>query len=357
MSDSLQFVIAALSAMFLNIILIPFLIKLAHKYKWYDDVNGRKIHSGKIPRIGGVGIAASFFVISIIFFGIISFIPGSGEMFSFSFITGYWAFFLGAVLVNIIGLLDDFTNLRPLYKLFSQIIIAIVIILTGHYFKNFYIPFFNITLTNLSLGKFITLVWIVGITNAVNLIDGMDGLSSGTMGIAAFFIGLTAFVTGNINQAIVVFILFGSLAGFLIYNFPPAKLFMGDSGSLFIGFVLAVLPLYSLTGSITPYTLILSISFLFIPTIDTLAAIIRRKIKKVPFHSPDKEHLHHKLLALGFSTKQVLFTAYVITLILSLFSFLFALTGNKNFITVLLFLWVIFTILLAFISRKVKELK
>ncbi len=354
MSYSLQFVIAASSAMALNAVIIPLLIKLAVKFGWYDNENERKIHTGNIPRIGGVGIAVSFFTVILLFFLVKSFIcKDTGIM--RTFLHGYWAFFAGAAAINIIGLLDDFTDLRPLYKLFGQMIMALFIILSGYYFKSFYLPFFNVTVTNVLLGKLVTFIWIVGVTNAVNLIDGLDGLSSGTTGIAAFFIGLAAFATGNVNQAILVFILFGSVMGFLLYNFPPAKLFMGDSGSLFIGFVLSVLPLYALKGTITPYTLILSISFLFIPILDTLAAIIRRKIKGVPFHSPDREHLHHKLLSLGFSNRRVLLIVYSVTFVLSLAAYLFTLTGNRGYISVLMVLWVLFTGLYILLAVKVKN--
>ncbi len=352
MSYSLQFVIASSAAMVLNAVIIPLLIKLAVRYGWYDDEkNERKIHTGKVPRIGGAGIAISFFTIVFLFFGAKSILNKDMHIFN-ALVNGYWVFFLGAVVVNILGLLDDFTNLRPLYKLFGQMAMALFVIVSGYSFKSFYIPFFNVTLHSASAGAVVTFIWIVGITNAVNLIDGMDGLSSGVTGIAAFFIGLSAFATGNMNQAILVFILFGSIAGFLLYNFPPAKLFMGDSGSLFIGFILAILPLYTLKGEITPFSLILSISFLFIPIIDTFAAIIRRKIKGVPFHSPDKEHLHHKLLLLGFSTKQVLILTYGITFVLSLLAYMFSLTHSLFLITVLLSLWVLLSLLFIILSIK-----
>lgn len=354
MSYSLQFVIAASSAMVLNAVIIPLLIKLAVRYDWYDNENERKIHTGSIPRIGGLGISVSFFAVILLFFSAKSLLFGNTSLLH-SLLNGYWAFFLGAAVINMIGLLDDFTDLRPLYKLFAQIAIALFIIFSGYYFKSFYIPFFDITLNSILIGKIITFIWIVGVTNAVNLIDGLDGLSGGTTGIAAFFIGLSAYATGNVNQAVLVFILFGSIAGFLLYNFPPAKLFMGDSGSLFIGFVLSVLPLYALKGTITPYTLILSISFLFVPILDTLAAIIRRKIKGVPFHSPDREHLHHKLLDLGFTTRKVLVIVYSVTFILSLTAYLFSLTGYKGYIIVLILLWALFTVLFFILAVALKK--
>ncbi len=355
MSFSLQYVFAATSAMVLNALIIPFLIRLAHRHRWYDNVNGRKIHVGDIPRIGGIGITVSFFLVIVLFFLIKDLLIGNNSEFT-EFMTSSGVFLSGAVAVSIIGLLDDFKNLRPLYKLFSQIFISLIVIFTGHYFKSFYIPFADVTVTSPLLGQIVTFLWIVGITNAVNLIDGMDGLSSGITGITAFFMGMTAVAAGNTDQAAVVFILFGSLSGFLIYNFPPAKLFMGDSGSLFIGFVLAVLPLYTFGNTISPYSLILSISFMFIPIADTFAAIIRRKIKGVPFHTPDKEHLHHKLLALGLSTKQVLLIVYSVTFILSAVSYIFSLTGNTGYISLLIILWVISLILFFILARKVKKL-
>jgi len=357
MSFTLQFVAASLVAMFINIATIPYLISLAERYEWYDIIDDRKIHSGKIPRIGGIGIFLSFFVTILLFFtGQLFFLKNLSGYIN-AFLNGFWALFIGAIAISIVGLLDDFKNLRPLYKLLVQIILAVFIISTDHYFKSIYIPFADITVTNALLGKAITFVWIIGIANGVNLIDGMDGLSSGVTGIAAFFMGLTAFASGNFNQAVIVFILFGSLSGFLIYNFPPAKLFMGDSGSLFIGFVLAVLPLYSLIRDITPYTLILSISFLFVPIIDTLAAIVRRKIKGVPFHSPDKEHIHHKLLRIGLSAKQILAIAYSVTFILSLTSYIFSITGNPRIIELLVVLWAVFIALFVLLSAKIRKLE
>lgn len=346
MSFSIQFVIAASAAMIINAAVIPFLIKLAQKHGWYDSEDSRKIHRGKIPRIGGIGIALSFFTAVLVVF----FARGA----VLEVLKNYWALFLGAAVINVIGLLDDFTDLRPLYKLFAQIAVAVFTIASGHYFKSFYIPFAGTTITIPVIGQIVTFFWIVGITNAINLIDGMDGLSSGTAGIAAFFIGLSAFAAGNVNQTILVFILFGSLSGFFLFNFPPARLFMGDSGSLFTGFLLSALPFYSIRDSLGPYTLILSISFLFVPITDTIAAIIRRRIKGVPFHSPDREHLHHKLLALGLSQKQVLAVVYSATFVLSFTAYLFILTRNTVFITILIALWAVFAFLFFLLSRAVK---
>ena len=353
MSFSVQFVIASAAAMLLNAAVVPVLVKLAVKHEWYDMENNRKIHQGKIPRIGGIGIVLSFFTVIFLFFLLKSIVYKDFSVI-FSVLKNYWTLLIGAAVINIIGLLDDFTDLRPLYKLWVQMAIALFIIICGYFFKSFHIPFFNTTFSIPAVGIVVTFFWIVGITNAVNLIDGMDGLSSGVAGIAAFFMGLSAFASGNVNQAILVFVLFGSLAGFLIYNFPPARLFMGDSGSLFIGFVLAVLPIYSLPKHLSPYMLILAVSFLFIPILDTIAAIIRRRIKGVPFHTPDREHLHHKLLALGLSQKQVLAVIYSVTLLISFTAYMFVLTGKEFIIILLIAQWVVFSFLFYLLSRAAK---
>ena len=183
----------------------------------------------------------------------------------------------------------------------------------------------------------------------------MDGLSSGTTGIILFFMGLTAVYSGDYSQALFIFILFGSVLGFIFFNFPPAKLFMGDSGSLFLGFFLACMPLYSSYNNTSGFALLISVSFLFIPIVDTIAAIIRRKRKGIPFYSPDKHHLHHRLLKLGLSAKQILLIVYSATLILSLCAYLFIKTENMIIFYGTLGLWIIIIILFILLSYKTKD--
>lgn len=347
------YILATVFTTIINVILIVFLLKLAHKFQWYDDIDHRKIHEGEIPRIGGIGISVSFFlaVFTMPFFLRLF----SNETIIYKPDVLLWSLLCGAVIINFIGILDDFTNLRPLYKLVGQVAAALIIIFSGNFFRSFYIPFVDITLESNFLGQIITLFWIVGITNAINLIDGMDGFSSSITAVISLLMGITALVSGNYAQALILFILFGSISGFFLFNFPPAKIFMGDSGSLFIGFLLACIPLYSTNKEFSSYALILGVSFLIIPILDTFAAIIRRKIRGVPFHTPDMDHLHHKLLAMNFSKRLIILITGILTLLTSCAALAFVIYRSTLFIYLQLFLWLLLTILFIFLSDKIKN--
>ncbi len=349
----IPFILAAVFSLALNSLVTFLLLKLAHKFKWYDIVDNRKIHKGEIPRIGGVGIAISFLLPVLITYLVYYFYPNN---FTYSKdILLFWSLFLGALIISIIGIFDDFKNIRPLYKLIGQFAAAVVIIFSGHFFTSFYIPFFNIRIESIFIGQIVTLIWIIGVTNAVNLIDGMDGFSGTITGIISLIMGISSLIIGNYEQALILFILFGSITGFLIYNFPPAKIFMGDSGSLFIGFILACMPLYTFNNDYSSYTLILGISLLIIPIFDTFAAIIRRKIRRVPFQSPDMDHLHHKLLAMGLSEKPIILLVSSVTLLSSGSALLFIIYKTNIYIYLQLLIWLIIAVLFLIISIKRKK--
>lgn len=318
---------------------IPVLIKLSEKYNWFDAIDDRKIHTGEISRLAGVVVFYSMIIALII--GLILVQKYSNIM---TISTTRLISFLGAFfLVHTIGLIDDFKNIRPRYKFLVQIIAALIIIIPDKSFSLLHIPFINVTMNIGPFGYILTLIWIIGACNAVNLIDGMDGLSGGITAIAALFLSIIAIIMGNYITAIIAFALFGSLIGFLVFNFPPAKIFMGDSGSLFLGFTLASLPLLEINTQ-TDMTLIISISLLFIPVIDTLTSMLRRiKRGQSPFH-PDREHLHHKLMDRNFSTKQILFTIYSVSIIICLPIALWAITGKTVFINLTIIIWVILII-------------
>lgn len=349
----LPYFLAAVTSIMLNSIITPFLIKLAHRYSWYDEINHRTIHKGEIPRIGGIGIVVSFFI-TIGFYVFFNRLHFSSTKYFQSLFT-FWPVLIGALTIHLLGLLDDFTNLRARYKLVIQLLAAALVVFSGKYFISFYIPVLGYPVDLGFLSKVFTIFWIMGITNAINLIDGLDGLSGGTTAIIVFFMGLYSIYLGDYIQALLLFILFGSISGFIIFNFPPAKLFMGDSGSLFLGFILACMPLYSSNNDTHGFTLILSISFLLIPILDTISAIIRRKRRGIPFHSPDKEHLHHKLLKLGLSTKQILAILYFATLVLSTAAFLFIVTGIIIIFYANILLWIVIILLFIKLTYTVKN--
>jgi UDP-GlcNAc:undecaprenyl-phosphate GlcNAc-1-phosphate transferase len=294
-------VFSGLSAFALQIILLPLIIKLSHKNRWYDPLDPRKIHCENIPRTGGVGIFISFFIPTILCILLGYVLPVKNLAFVI----------IGMGILFLTGILDDFENLRARYKFALQIAAAVIVVAAGFRFSSFPLPF-GVTISNPIVTYGITLFWIVGVTNALNLIDGMDGLAGGISCIAALFWGILSLAAGYAISAFFAFTLAGAALGFLVFNKPPAKIFMGDSGSLILGFSLALLPLIENGEENPTKELLIAITLLIIPIFDTLAAIFRRiRLKKSIAH-PDRDHLHHKFLKIGFSPKKILVLVYTI---------------------------------------------
>lgn len=297
---------AGLIACILDILAIPVILLIARKRGWFDEVNERKIHTGKIPRLGGIGIFWSFFV-TLVFVALFS--KGSLKD-----ALDYWPVILAMLLVHLVGLVDDFRDLKARLKFLVHVAAAIVVVVAGYRFRTIFIPW----LGAVELGWFsypLTMVWIVGVINALNMIDGMDGLSGGISIIGAFALGLVLLETGRGTPSVAAIALVGSLAGYLFYNFPPARIFMGDSGSTFLGFALAVFPLLDRSGGGGMWFWD-GITVLLLPIFDVFAAMIRRARKGVPMMSPDRWHFHHKLLRLGLGTRSVLAVAYAVCMAL-----------------------------------------
>ncbi len=298
-------------AFLLNVIFTPLLIAYSHKKGWYDRLDERKIHNGNIPRTGGVGIFISF----LLSFLLVSLFSGKGDGERLATEPEFLAAGAGCLLMFATGLLDDFRNLRARYKLIAQILAALIATAGGLSFGPFLTPF-GFTIDVPAFSFIITLLWIVGVTNAVNLIDGMDGLAGGVSGIAAgfwIFISLATPKGGGV-YSILPAALLGAVLGFLVYNKPQAKIFMGDTGSLVLGYVLSLFPLFRVEGSSSTRWLLVGITLLIIPIFDTLAAILRRIREKRSVGDPDRAHLHHKLLNLGWSAPKVLGLVYLISL-------------------------------------------
>jgi UDP-GlcNAc:undecaprenyl-phosphate GlcNAc-1-phosphate transferase len=292
------FAIAGLCSAALQIIFLPVIIKISCKNQWFDLPNSRKIHTENIPRTGGIGIFITLVLTSFIFILLNRISTEKNLIFVI----------IGISILFLTGILDDFENLRARYKLVLQIIAALIVIAAGFHFPPLPLPLL-FPLQNRIIICGITLFWIVGVTNALNLIDGMDGLASGVTCIAALFWGIISLHTGQIRTAVFAFILAGVGAGFLVFNKPPAKIFMGDSGSLILGYSLAMLPLLE-KGTNPPKELLISITILVIPIFDTIAAIFRRIRLKRPIADPDMDHIHHKLIKLNLETSKILLILY-----------------------------------------------
>ena len=287
---------------FFSVILITPLVKtLAIKIGATDKPNHRKVHNKLMPRLGGLAIFFGFLV------GFAFLMPENPYVVPI---------FIGSCLIIVIGFLDDLLELSAKWKLFVQIIAAMVVIQGGIHVEFINLPFDG----RLELGWFgipLTLLWIVGVTNAINLIDGLDGLAGGVSSIVLLTITGIAFMMGNLFVVAIGVILLGSTLGFLVYNFHPAKIFMGDTGALFLGFMIAVVSLLGFKN-VTLFSLLIPVIILGVPISDTLFAIIRRFINKSPLTEPDKSHLHHCLLKLGFSHRQTVLIIYAMSLMFGL---------------------------------------
>jgi UDP-GlcNAc:undecaprenyl-phosphate GlcNAc-1-phosphate transferase len=329
--------IAAVFALGLNLVVIPTILRMAHRFKWYDLPNHRKIHTGLIPRLGGPGMYVSFLCAAVLT-PILVILISRGTV-TVGYDLRFVSLFLGISLIQLIGLIDDFRPIKAVLKFFLQLLAAIIVTAGGFLIRSLTLPY----LGSLSLGLFaypITVLWLVGISNAVNLIDGMDGLAGGISAFAALSMGIIALIQGAAVTSVLCFALFGAILGFLAFNFPPAKIFMGDSGSLFLGFCLAVFPLVGGISKVSAFgTLLVPVTLLTIPILDISTSVIRRLRNKVSIIHPDKEHIHHKLLNMGLNQRQILWVFYGFSLYLSVVAITSVILPREVNVYLILVVW------------------
>ena len=317
--------IAFLLGLVTAFVVTPFSMRIAKKYGAIDVPNDRRVNKKPMPRLGGIAVIAGFFV-STIYLLISMSIEGKLVLFEEDML---WlklvGFFVGIIILGITCFIDDTKGIHSLTKLIVQIVAALIVVACGIRIENFEIPFLNGQAElNIVLSYIITVCWIVGVTNAINLIDGLDGLSSGISLISCISLLIIFTLNGSPLIAIVLITaLGGAISGFLPYNFNPAKTFIGDTGSNFLGFSLAVISILGVAKTYTALVLIAPIIVLALPLFDTLFAIFRRikngKSLKAVFKA-DKGHLHHRLMQKGYTQKQAVFILYGITATFGMFA-------------------------------------
>ncbi|UOQ45686.1 undecaprenyl/decaprenyl-phosphate alpha-N-acetylglucosaminyl 1-phosphate transferase [Halobacillus salinarum] len=312
---------ALLICFILSVIITPIVKKLAIKIGATDKPDARKVHKVLMPRLGGLAIFISFFV------GFIFFFPESKYALPI---------IIGAGIIILTGVLDDLIELSPKLKLGGQLLAALVVVLGGVQVDFINLPFGG-TIEFGLLSIPITIIWIIAITNAINLIDGLDGLAAGVSAIALLTISGMAITMGNIFVVFMGFMMLGSTLGFLIYNFYPAKIFMGDTGSLFLGFMIGVLSLLGFKN-VTLFSFIIPVIILGVPISDTIFAIVRRTIQRKPLSAPDKSHLHHCLINLGYTHPETVLMIYAMSALFSLAAVIFSQTTLFGASFVILFL-------------------
>ncbi len=328
----LAFVIAAGVALLIT----PGVILLAAKTGAMDAPDARKVHKKPIPRIGGIGIYAAFMVAML---SVLSFVDVTAEV-----KTEIIGLMVGGSLIVLVGVIDDYKNLPAKVKLVGQIIAAAVLVIAFDVRIDFITDPFGDYIYTEWLAVPLTIFWIVGLTNTVNLIDGLDGLAAGVATIAAVTIMMVALQQSIMLVAVLTAALAGAAFGFLYYNFNPARIFMGDSGSMFLGFMLAGISVIGAVKSAATIALIVPILALGLPILDTTFAIVRRYRGGVPIFKPDKGHLHHRLLDLGFTQRQAVLLMYVISALLGLSAV--ALTEVSNQLAIIIVCVVVVAVLL-----------
>jgi len=291
----------------LSVAITPLVKKFAIAIGATDKPDPRKVHQKIMPRLGGLAIYISF-IIGFLALGLLN--------------RETLPIIIGCTIIIITGILDDKFTLSAKVKLLGQIVAAIIVVMNGVVIQFINLPFGGM----IEFGIFsipITILWIVGITNAVNLIDGLDGLAAGVSSIALITISGMAFLKGDLFTFSLGMILLGSTLGFLVHNFYPAKIFMGDTGALFLGYMISILSLLGFKN-VTILSLIVPIIILGVPISDTFFAIIRRFLNKSPISAPDKSHLHHCILRSGFSHRQTVLLIYAMAAMFSLAAFIFS---------------------------------
>ncbi len=257
----------------------------------------RRVHSNPTPRMGGLAIYFAFIV------SVLVFVPLDKKIIGL---------ILGSSIIVALGIVDDIKQLSAKTKMAGQIVAAIVLVLFGFRIEwlttptggMMYLSWFSIPAT---------IFWIVGITNTFNLIDGLDGLAAGVAAISSITMSIVAVLNGKNLVATILLLVVGSALGFLPYNFHPAKIFMGDTGSLFLGFVLSAISIHGTIKGATAIAIVIPVLAMGLPIFDTAVAIVRRAKNGAPIMQPDRGHLHHRLLDMGFSQRQVVVILYIIS--------------------------------------------
>ncbi len=306
--------------------------------------DNRRMHKKSMPLMGGLAMFYGFVV------SIAVFVPVSRELIGL---------FIGATLIVIVGIIDDKKNLNPLLKLIFQIVAALIAVYFGHSIKFFSNPFdtsnFPSVLSS-PYAEIISVIWIVGMTNAVNFIDGLDGLAAGVSSIASLSILLISIIMGNSAVTPIAAALVGCCVGFLPFNSNPAKIFMGDTGSTFLGYTLAVISIQGLFKGYAVISFVLPILVLGLPLFDTLFAIIRRLVHGQSPMTADRGHLHHRLIDMGLNQKQAVAIMYSISSLLGIGSVVMAARGVVQGIILMVSVIPILIVALFVVASKTRQM-
>lgn len=294
MTTSLIPVVCAIAAAVVVLCTTPLAGWLARTVGAMDQPSGRRIHSTPTPRLGGLAILAGFLV------PVLYYLPTD---------SGAHALVTGAILIACLGAIDDVFGLGPAVKLAGQIACAAIPVAAGITIDHITLPFAGVF--DLGAGQYpLTIIWFVAIVNMINFIDGMDGLAAGITGIGALTFAILAASLGRADPAIMAAALAGACAAFLVYNFHPAKIFMGDSGSMLLGFLMAGVAVNGVMKSAAAIAVLAPLVVLAIPILDTSFVVLKRLKYGLPVYSPDRSHFHHRFFTIGWSQRKTVLALY-----------------------------------------------
>lgn len=304
----MELTIAFFISVITSLCVTPLVKKLAFRLKAVDEPdNYRKVHGGRKASMGGlsifIGVAGGFLYLQ----------PMNEHL---------NAIIIGACIMIITGMLDDIFELRAIYKLIGQISAAIVVVSSGLIIDKLTIPFVGMVHLE-EAGILLTIFWIVAASNAINLIDGLDGLAAGVSAIAIASVMVMAIMDYRVLVVSLCVLLIGGCVGFLFHNFYPSKIFMGDTGALFLGYAIAIISMLGLFKNIAFFSFIVPIIVIAIPVFDTVMAIIRRSINKQGIATADRKHIHYQLMNMGYSHRASVLIIYAFSMFFGLMAIIF----------------------------------
>jgi len=323
--------IAFMIAFMTSFMMTPQTIRLAKKLGAVDfPEDERRINRVTMPRLGGLAVIAGF-IVSIAYLLIVMIIEGKLDLLEDDYYVKLIGFAIGGFIICLVCFYDDVKGAKAITKLVAQIVGAIVVVQSGIIIDSINIPFFGIFSGNEIFYKILTVGWIIGITNALNLIDGLDGLSTGISIISCVSLLIIFALNGSpLISIILITALCGTLVGFLPYNFNPAKTFIGDTGSNFLGYCLSIISILGIAKTYTAIVIVAPLIVLALPLFDTLFAILRRLVNGKSLKSiiePDANHLHHKMLQKGFTQKQAVLILYGLSATFGIFAIILLESG------------------------------
>ena len=345
----MTYVLTFFMALGIAAIITPISMKLAGKWGAIDYPGGRHVHTKPIPRLGGLAIYAAFWSAALIMQVWDNFYSMDA-----STTTQIRGLFIGSTIILVVGIWDDIRGMRPLVKLFWQVVAASVLLFFSFSMNSISLPFIDhpIDFDKLGLsaiGLILMLFWVVGLVNTVNVSDGLDGLAAGICFIVALLLFWSANRIDQVPAAHLTLALAGALLGFLLFNFPPARVFMGDSGSMFLGYIIGGISIMGPLKTATILGLVFPILVLGMPVTDLTFAIIRRKLRGQSMATADRGHLHHRLLDAGLTQRSAVLSMYGIS---ACFGVAAVLGAKGQWIWALAILCVVFALLIIILMRR-----